>query len=117
MARTADDGRWSELRDQRLGESGATAAYDAARLASELGAAVRARREQRGWSQAQLAGESGMTQSAVARFEGGGTVPTIPVLQRLAAALGTELIVRLGHASTANRRATAPLPSTPGEVR
>jgi transcriptional regulator with XRE-family HTH domain len=84
-----------------MGEGEATAAYDAARLAFELGAAVRARREEHGWSQAQLAGEAGMTQSAVARFEAGGTVPTIPVLQRLAAALGTELIVQLGHTSAA----------------
>jgi transcriptional regulator with XRE-family HTH domain len=36
-----------------------------------------------------------MTQSAVARFEAGGTVPTIPVLERLARALEAELVVRL----------------------
>jgi transcriptional regulator with XRE-family HTH domain len=34
-----------------------------------------------------------MTQSAVARFEAGGTVPTLPVLERLARALGAELAV------------------------
>jgi Helix-turn-helix len=32
-----------------------------------------------GWSQTQLAKASGMTQSAVARFEAGGTVPTLLV--------------------------------------
>jgi transcriptional regulator with XRE-family HTH domain len=35
-----------------------------------------------------------MTQSAVARFEAGSTVPTLPVLERLARALGAELIVQ-----------------------
>ncbi|MBM0204800.1 helix-turn-helix transcriptional regulator [Micromonospora sp. STR1s_5] len=35
-----------------------------------------------------------MTQSAVARFEAGGTVPTLPVLERLARALDRRLDVR-----------------------
>ncbi|MFC4042195.1 multiprotein-bridging factor 1 family protein [Dactylosporangium siamense] len=34
-----------------------------------------------------------MTQSAIARFEAGGTVPTLPVLERLARALDVELAV------------------------
>ncbi|GIH20868.1 helix-turn-helix domain-containing protein [Rugosimonospora africana] len=44
--------------------------------------------------QSQLAQASGMTQSAVPRFEAGGTVPTLPVLERLAAALGVGLTVK-----------------------
>ncbi|MFC3453218.1 helix-turn-helix domain-containing protein [Amycolatopsis speibonae] len=52
-------------------------------------------REARGWSQTKLATEAGMTQSAVARFEAGGTVPTIPVLERLAHALEAVLDVRI----------------------
>lgn len=36
-----------------------------------------------------------MTQPAVARFEAGGTVPTLPVLERLARALGVKPVVRL----------------------
>ncbi|MBP2321759.1 ribosome-binding protein aMBF1 (putative translation factor) [Kibdelosporangium banguiense] len=86
---------WAELRERRLAEPGAAEAYDAARIAYELGKAVREMREQRGWTQAELAGLAGMTQSAVARFEAGGTVPTIPVLERLAHALEAELVVRL----------------------
>ena len=86
---------WTELRDRRLAEPGAAQAYEATRLAYELGRAVREMREARGWTQSRLAGESGMTQSAVARFEAGGTVPTIPVLERLARALEAELVVRL----------------------
>ncbi|MFE9652472.1 multiprotein-bridging factor 1 family protein [Micromonospora sp. NPDC006431] len=84
---------WAAMRERRMAEPGAAEAYDAARLAFELGRAVRDLRERRGWSQAQLAKESGMTKSAVARFEADGTVPTLPVLERLAAALDVSLSV------------------------
>ena len=84
---------WAALRDRRMAEPGAAEAYDAARLAFELGRSVRVLRERRGWSQTQLARASGMTQSAVARFEAGGTVPTLAVLGRLASALDVSLKV------------------------
>lgn len=84
---------WAAMHDRRMAEPGAAEAYDAARLAFELGRAVRELREHRGWSQTQLAHASGMTQSAVAGFESGGTVPTLPVLERLAAALDVSLNV------------------------
>ncbi len=75
MADTAGAGResWSGLRDRRMVEPGAAEAYEAARLAFELGAAVRELRLVRGWSQVELAAASGMAQSAVARFEAGGS--------------------------------------------
>jgi HTH-type transcriptional regulator / antitoxin HipB len=56
---------------------------------------VRALREQRGWSQTELAERAGMTQSAMARFEAGGTLPTLPVLERIAAALRMRLSIEL----------------------
>ncbi|GAA3442177.1 helix-turn-helix domain-containing protein [Planomonospora venezuelensis] len=84
---------WQELRDRRMAEPGAAEAYEAARLAYELGKAVRAMREERGWTQSDLARRASMTQSAVARFEAGGTMPTIPLLERLAEALGMRLNV------------------------
>jgi ribosome-binding protein aMBF1 (putative translation factor) len=86
---------WQELRQRRMGEPGAQEAYDAARLAFELGAAVRELRLAQGWSQAELAAAAGMTQSAVARFEAGGTVPTLQVLARIARALDADLTVRV----------------------
>jgi ribosome-binding protein aMBF1 (putative translation factor) len=92
---------WSDLRDRRLTEPGAADEYEATRLAYELGRAVRELREQHGWSQSALANAAGMTQSAVARFEAGGTVPTLPVLERLAHALGVELSVRFSPRTTA----------------
>ena len=86
---------WEALRERRMAEPGAAEAYMATRLAFELGRSVRTLREAKGWSQTELAGRTGMTQSAVARFESGGTVPTLPVLERLARALEVELVVQL----------------------
>ncbi|WP_341721146.1 helix-turn-helix transcriptional regulator [Micromonospora sp. FIMYZ51] len=77
-----------------MAEPGAAEAYEAARLAFELGREVRELRERNGWSQSQLARAAGMTQSAVARFEAGGTVPTLAVLERLARALDRRLDVK-----------------------
>nr|WP_249358690.1 helix-turn-helix transcriptional regulator [Nocardia cyriacigeorgica] len=76
-------------------EPGAREAYESARLAYELGRTIRQLREERGWSQTRLAESAGMTQSAVARFEAGGTIPSLPVLERLAAALNAELVVQV----------------------
>ena len=86
---------WSALRSRRMAEPGAVAAYDAARMAFELGNVVRDMRVTRGWSQAELATAAGMTQSSIARFEAGGTVPTLPVLGRIAEALDASLTVRV----------------------
>ncbi|WP_066361103.1 helix-turn-helix domain-containing protein [Herbidospora mongoliensis] len=86
---------WKELRNRRMAEPGAAEAHEATRIAYELGKTVRTMREERGWSQSDLASRAAMTQSAVARFEAGGTVPTIPVLERLARALDADVEVRL----------------------
>ena len=85
---------WAQLRQRRMAEPGAAESYDAARLAFKLGATVRSLREERALSQTQLAQAASMTQSSVARFEAGGTVPTLPILERLARALDVELAVR-----------------------
>ena len=92
---------WQEVRDRRMAEPGAADAYEHVRLAFELGRQVRELRTQRGWSQRQLAEAAGMTQSAVARFEAGGTTPTIPVLERLARAFAVDLVVRLDRRGSA----------------
>jgi ribosome-binding protein aMBF1 (putative translation factor) len=92
---------WTELRDRRMTEPGAAEEYEATHLAYELGRTVRELRERHGWSQTRLAQAAGMTQSAIARFEAGGTVPTLPVLERLAHALDLELAVRFTPRTTA----------------
>ena len=56
---------------------------------------LRARRLELGMSQTELAERASMTQSAVSRLEAGGAVPTIGVLERLAAALSADLVVTL----------------------
>ena len=93
------DKSWTEMRDRRMTEPGADDAYEAVRLAFELGAEVRRLRESKDWSQAEFARASGMTQSAVARFEAGGTVPTLTTLYRLARTLDAELVVRVSPRS------------------
>jgi len=84
---------WSEQRADIMSAPGAGAAYDAARIRFELGEVVRHRREELGITQAELAERAGLQQPAVARFETGGTMPTIPMLERLADALLLRLNV------------------------
>jgi transcriptional regulator with XRE-family HTH domain len=45
-----------------------------------------------------------MSQPALSRLEAGGTVPTIPVLERIALALETELVVTFGPGIQARMR-------------
>lgn len=85
----------AEARAARMERPAAAEAYEQARLRFELAEAVRSRREELGWSQRQLAERAGMIQPGVARFEAGGTTPTIPVLERLASVLGLQLTVAL----------------------
>lgn len=91
----AERSSWADVRDRRMAGPGAKEAYNAALLAYELGRTVRQLRETRGWSQTELAKAAAMTQSAVARFEAGGTVPSLPVLNRLAHALDADLVVQV----------------------
>jgi HTH-type transcriptional regulator/antitoxin HipB len=86
---------WAGKRAEIMGRPGAGAAYEAARIRYELGRVVRERREVLGLTQAQLAERAGLKQPAVARFEAGGTMPTIPMLERLADALRMRLSVEL----------------------
>jgi HTH-type transcriptional regulator / antitoxin HipB len=88
----------AEAREARIGRPEVVAAYEQARLRYELAEAVRARREELGWSQRQLAERAGMSQPGIARFEAGGTTPTLPLLERLATALGLTLTVSLAPA-------------------
>ncbi len=74
--------------------------YDEARRAFLIGQAVRERRLALGLSQTEVAARAGMTQPALSRLEAGGTVPTIPVLDRIAIALAAELVLTIApHAA------------------
>ncbi|MEU7751572.1 helix-turn-helix transcriptional regulator [Micromonospora sp. NPDC049171] len=63
------------------------------RLVTLLGAAVRHQRHLRDLSQRQLAALAEVSQAAVARIERGERAPTIPVLERLLAAMDVQLVV------------------------
>ncbi|MBF8185440.1 helix-turn-helix transcriptional regulator [Nonomuraea sp. K274] len=85
---------WSEKRAEIMSRPAAGAAYEAARIRFELGEAVRLRREELGLTQTEPAERAGLKQPAVALFEAGGTMPTIPILERLADALEVRLSVQ-----------------------
>ena len=67
--------------------------YDRAGRAIRLAIELRALREKKGLSQRQLAELVGTTQSAIARLESGHISPSLPTLDRIAAALGVEVTV------------------------
>jgi transcriptional regulator with XRE-family HTH domain len=88
--------RWDELRQDRLAAPAASAGYERARRAFELGEQLRALREAQRLSQSELARRMGSTQPAIARLEAGRVAPSLDTLDRAAAALGVELVVTLG---------------------
>lgn len=97
---SANHSSYEEIARQRRGSTDYRAGYDEARRAFLIGQAVRERRLALGLSQTEPAAGAGMTQPALSRLEAGGAVPTIPVLERIAVALGAELIVTIApHAA------------------
>lgn len=92
--------RWKLARERAIVDSAAEppevqAVRAEIRLAFDLGQAVHDRRTELGISQAELARRAGMTQPQVSKLELGGTVPTLPLLVRLAKALDTSLNIAL----------------------
>ena len=79
-----------------LGESvEESPAYTEAGYAFALGQAVHDRRTELGLSQTELASRAGMTQPQISNIEGGDSVPTLPLLTRLAKALDAALTIDL----------------------
>ncbi len=86
---------WAAVKHERLADSEALAAYEAAGRAIALGEQVRRLREARGMSQAELARRMGTIQSGIARLEAGGVDPKLDTLERLSHALNADLVVEL----------------------
>lgn len=94
---------WDDIKAERpLGEEGRAAYEDEARISAFRTLVYRLRIEA-GLTQADLAHRMGTTQSAIARMEGGGTRPTLETLEKLAVAVGGELVVGVGENLSENR--------------
>ncbi|WP_327428751.1 helix-turn-helix domain-containing protein [Streptomyces sp. NBC_01236] len=94
--------QWKTRRTRKLlGEEAAESpAYAEAGYAFALGQAVYDRRAELGLSQTELARRAGMSQPQISNIEGGDSVPTLPLLTRLAKALDASLTIDLdGDAS------------------
>ncbi|MEU1952288.1 helix-turn-helix domain-containing protein [Nocardia rhamnosiphila] len=92
--------RWKTLQERKLVE-GYTEPEDVAearreiRLSMALAEAVYTRRTELGLTQTDLAERSGLTQAKISRIEGSDTVPTLPLLAKLADALDATLNIAL----------------------
>lgn len=94
---------WTDIKAQEpLTEEGGAAYEDEARI-SAFRELVHRLRTEAGLTQAELAARMGTTQSAIARTEAGGARPTLETLERLAAAIGAELVVGVGENLSDNR--------------
>lgn len=84
---------WEDVKSERKDSPARRRGYERAGRAIRLAMEVRALREKRGLSQRELAERLGTTQSAVARLEAGNVSPSLPTLDKVAEALGVDLIV------------------------
>ena len=96
--------RWETLRPARRAAPAASAGYERARRAFELGEQIRALREAQHLSQSELARRMGSTQPAIARLEAGRVAPSLNTLDRAAAALGVELVITFQEPQRRDRR-------------
>jgi transcriptional regulator with XRE-family HTH domain len=83
-----------------------------ATLARRVGERLRARRSETGGTLAEVAGRAGISVSYLSSLENGHNLASLPILARVAAALGTSLNellrdVGAGHAASARRVPTA----------
>ncbi len=93
---------WSAVKNPNPSPAARAAYEDEARLSAFRELVYRLRTDA-GLTQLELAEKMGTTQSAIARMEGGGTQPTLQTLEKLASAVGAELVVGVGENLSANR--------------
>lgn len=91
---TTERTNWRDIAKPRS-ESAQHAYDDEARISAFRELVFRLRTDA-GLTQSELAGRMRTTQSAIARMEGGGTRPTLETLERLATAVGSDLVVGVG---------------------
>lgn len=61
---------------------------------------LRLLRDRQGWSQSELARRSGVSQTYISELEAGKKQPTVPIVRRLAAALGVTVGDLIGEAES-----------------
>lgn len=94
--------RWRLARERKAAEGftepeAVTEARREIRLSMALAQAVYNRRTELDLTQAGLAARAGLTQTKISRIEGSDTVPTLPLLAKLATALDATLNIALDN--------------------
>ncbi len=84
---------WEEVKRERADSPARRRGCERAGRTIRIATEIHELREKRGLSQRELAERLGTTQSAVARLEAGNVSPSLPTLDRVAEALGVELVV------------------------
>ncbi|GLW26676.1 XRE family transcriptional regulator [Microbispora triticiradicis] len=98
----AGHSRWKTIRTERSrSEVVEHAEYIQAGLDLRLGEMIRSRRIELGLTQAEVARRAQITQPALSRIEGGGGVPTLAMLDRLARAMETTFTITVGRNAAA----------------
>lgn len=97
--------RWKTLRERKLAEGftepdDVTEARQQIALSMALARAVYERRTELALTQNELAARAGLTQAKISRIEGSDTVPTLPLLAKLAKALDASLNIALDDDDT-----------------
>lgn len=103
MGTNANRTSWTDLTRSAPRSKAAKAAYEDEERIAAFRELVHRVRTEAGLTQVELADRMGTTQSAIARMEGGGTRPTLDTLEKLAAAVGADLVVGVGENLATNR--------------
>ncbi|NJQ00235.1 helix-turn-helix domain-containing protein [Streptomyces zingiberis] len=94
--------RWKTLRERKLAAgftepANVTETRRDVQLSMALAKAVYDRRTELGLTQVELAARADLTQAKISRIEGSDTVPTLPLLAKLAKALDATLNIALDN--------------------
>lgn len=96
-----DHVKWGEV--QRPARTRGDSVLDDEQRISQFRELVHQLRIEAELTQTEIADRMGTSQSAIARMEGGGVRPTLDTLERLAQAVGKDLVVGIGEDLYENR--------------
>ncbi len=84
---------WKDIRKKILADPEVKKLYDEMEVEYALIEKIIAMRQEKGWTQTELAKRLGTTQSALARVESGNFNPKLEFLKKLASAFGSQLFI------------------------